>query len=268
MGELAICPMHRILFASPAWNRTGEATPMDPQPSVLVVDDEPEIISFLEENLTDDDYRVHTATSVAQARSRLNAYRPDILLLDVMLPDATGFDLCREIRQLDAMHSKVDPLTPIIMLTARNDDVDRVRGFQRGADDYLAKPFHYPELLARMQAVLRRTSLVRERDVLQVAGVCIDTTTREVHVNGSLVDLSAKEFLLLTALARDPRKVFRKQELLEQVWGYRSMGSTRTLDSHASRLRKKLKPFADGRDYVANVWGVGYRLVAAEPAAS
>jgi len=231
------------------------------------VDDEPEIVSFLTENLEDDDYEVVSATSVAQARSKLNAHRPNIVLLDVMLPDASGFELCREIRQLDALHSKVDPLVPIIMLSARGDEVDRVRGFHRGADDYVVKPFHYPELLARMTALLRRTQVVRERDVLQVAGVNIDTTTREVRVNGALVDLSAKEFLLLSTLARDPRKVFRKQELLEQVWGYRSMGATRTLDSHASRLRKKLKPFANGRDYIANVWGVGYRLVAAEPAA-
>lgn len=238
---------------------------MEPQLTVLVVDDEPQIVSFLEENLLDDDYAVHTATSVAQARSRLNAYRPDILLLDVMLPDASGFELCREIRAQDALHSRIDPRTPIIMLTARGEDVDRVRGFQRGADDYVVKPFHYPELLARMDALLRRTNLVRDQDVLRVAGVNIDTTTREVRVNGSLVELSAKEFLLLTTLARDPRKVFRKQELLEDVWGYRSMGSTRTLDSHASRLRKKLKPHAAGRDYIANVWGVGYRLVAAEP---
>lgn len=232
--------------------------------TVLVVDDEPHILSFLDEHLSNDDYKVHTAASVAQARSRLNAYRPDILLLDVMLPDATGFDLCREIREQDGLHSKIDPELPIIMLTARGEDVDRVRGFQRGADDYVLKPFHYPELLARMAAVLRRARLVRERDVLQVAGINIDTTTHEVMVNGARVELSAKEFMLLTALARDPRRVYRKQELLQSVWGYRSMGSTRTLDSHASRLRKKLKPHANGRDYVDNVWGVGYRLVGVE----
>lgn len=239
---------------------------MPEQLSVLVVDDEPHILSFLDENLRDDDYLVHTASSVAQARSKLNAYRPSIVLLDVMLPDASGFDLCREMREQEALHSRYDPQTPVIMLTARGDDVDRVRGFHRGADDYVLKPFHYPELLARMSALLRRTQDVRDRDVLQVAGINIDTTSREVTVNGGRVELSAKEFLLLTALAREPRKVFRKQELLESVWGYRSMGATRTLDSHASRLRKKLKPHANGRDYIANVWGVGYRLVAAEPA--
>ena len=238
---------------------------MSDQVTVLVVDDEPHILSFLEENLQNDDFAVHTATSVAQARSKLHAFRPSIVLLDVMLPDATGFDLCREIREQDALHSRIDPDTPVIMLTARGDEVDRVRGFQRGADDYVVKPFHYPELIARMSALLRRSRDVRERDVVQVAGISIDTSSREVTVHGNHVDLSAKEFMLLTALAREPRKVFRKQELLESVWGYRSVGATRTLDSHASRLRKKLKPFAQGREYIANVWGVGYRLIAVEP---
>lgn len=126
------------------------------------------------------------------------------------------------------------------------------------------KPFHYPELLARMHAVLRRASDRVERDVLQVAGINLDMRSREVRVNGQRVDLSSKEFLLLAALASEPRRVFRKQELLESVWGFRSMGSTRTLDSHASRLRRKLRPLGDGRAYVGNVWGVGYRLVALE----
>jgi DNA-binding response OmpR family regulator len=235
------------------------------QRSVLVVDDEPHILSFLEENLRDDDFQVYTATSIAQAKSRLSAYRPNVVLLDVNLPDASGFDLCREVREQDALHSRIDPNTPIIMLTARGDEVDRVRGFARGADDYLTKPFSYQELLGRIGALLRRAQDSRALDVLQVAGINIDTTTHDVRVNGRSVALSAKEFTLLTVLAREPRKVFRKQELLELVWGYRSMGATRTLDSHASRLRRKLKPHAKGREYVANVWGVGYRLVAAEP---
>lgn len=241
---------------------------MDDQPTVLVVDDEPHILSFLEQNLTSDDFKVYTASCGAQARSRLSAYRPHIMLLDVMLPDTTGFELCREVRDQDVLHSRIDPDIPIIMLTARGEEVDRVRGFNRGADDYVLKPFHYPELLGRMSALLRRTRNVRERDVLQVAGISIDTSTRQVLVHGNPVELSAKEFLLLTALAREPRRVFKKQELLESVWGYRSVGSTRTLDSHASRIRKKLKPYAQGRDYIANVWGVGYRLVSIETPAA
>src|SRR5690606_35377125 len=132
-------------------------------------------------------------------------------------------------------------------LTARSEEIDRVRGFDRGVDDFLPKPVSYPELLARMRAVLRRTMSPRKREVLQVAGINIDLVTREVMVDGERVKLSAKEYLLLAALARDPRRVFRKQELLELVWGCRSTGATRTLDSHASRLRRKLRPFAGGR---------------------
>ena len=234
------------------------------QPVVLVVDDEPHIRSFLAENLLNDDFVVHVAGSVAQARSRIGAHRPDIVLLDVGLPDGSGFDLCREIREQDPLLVRFSPDVPVIMLTARTEEVDRVRGFQRGADDFVPKPFHYPELLARMHAVLRRSFDQSERNVLQVAGINLDMRTREVRVNGQRVDLSAKEFLLLAALAAEPRRVFRKQELLESVWGFRSTGSTRTLDSHASRLRRKLRPVGDGRAYIGNVWGVGYRLVALE----
>jgi DNA-binding response OmpR family regulator len=237
---------------------------LEQPPVALVVDDEPHILSFLEENLRSDDYEVITATSVAQARSKLNARQPDIILLDVMLGEFSGFDFCREIREMDPVTSRTNPETPVIMLTARGDDADRVRGFQRGADDYVVKPFAYQELLARMGAVLRRSRVVRERDVISVAGLDIDAVTCEVTLNGVLIELSAKEFLLLTVLAREPRRVFRKQELLEIVWGYRAAGATRTLDSHVSRLRKKLREHATGREYIANVWGVGYRLVGAE----
>lgn len=233
------------------------------RPVVLVVDDEPHIVSFLAENLATDDFEVHVARSVARARSKLNAVDPDVVVLDVGLPDGNGFDLCREVRQADPLLVRHDPDVPILMLTARGEDVDRVRGFQRGADDYLTKPFHYPELIARVNALLRRTQGAA-RDVVQVAGINLDLATREVFVGGEPVSLSAKEFMLLAALARDPRRVHRKQELLESVWGYRSKGSTRTLDSHASRLRRKLRAVAADRSYISNVWGVGYRLVAVE----
>lgn len=236
--------------------------------SVLVVDDEPHILSFLSDNLVSDDFEVRTAPSLAKARSVMHAHRPDVILLDVMLPDGTGFDLCRDIRAGEPSTGKVDTGVPIIMLTARGEDVDRVRGFQRGADDYVVKPFHYPELLARMAVCLRRASAGALRESFDVAGVNIDTVAREVRVNGSRVELSAKEFQLLATLAREPRRVFRKQELLESVWGYRAVGSTRTLDSHASRLRKKLRPFSGGRDYISNVWGVGYRFVAVDGGAA
>ncbi len=236
-------------------------------PVVLVVDDEPHILSFLSENLATDDFVVHSAPSAAHARSKLGACRPDLVLLDVGLPDSSGFELCREIRDADPLQVRFDPDVPVIMLTARAEEVDRVRGFHRGADDFVPKPFHYPELVARMHALLRRTRVQFGREVLQVAGINIDLSTREVYVGGVPVTLSAKEFMLLAALARQPRRVFRKQELLETVWGFRSQGTTRTLDSHASRLRIKLRTVSPEQGYVDNVWGVGYRLISIEDGA-
>lgn len=236
----------------------------DTRPVVLVVDDEPHILSFLLENLRTDDFLVHAAPSVAHARSKLNACVPDLLLLDVGLPDGSGFDLCREIRSADPLQVRYSPDLAVIMLTARAEDVDRVRGFQRGADDFVAKPFHYPELVARINALLRRARAAGEVEVVQAAGIKLDLASREVYVGGVPVSLSAKEFMLLAALAREPRRVFRKRELLESVWGYRAHGNTRTLDSHASRLRRKLRTADPERSYISNVWGVGYRLVALE----
>jgi DNA-binding response OmpR family regulator len=144
------------------------------------------------------------------------------------------------------------------MLTGRASETDRVRGFARGADDYLVKPFHYPELAARIGAVLRRSRERRAQGVLQVGELRIDPVAREVRLGDRKIDLSAKEFALLRTLAAEPTRVFTKEELLRDVWGFKLMGSTRTLDSHASRLRRKLAP--SGRRWVVNVWGVGYRL--------
>ena len=146
------------------------------------------------------------------------------------------------------------------MLSGRATETDRVRGFARGADDYIAKPFNYPELAARIAAVLRRARARREKGLLQVGELRIDPASRDVRLGERAVELSAKEFALLHALAADPTRVFTKEELLRDVWGFKLMGSTRTLDSHASRLRRKLAPVAEGRRWVVNVWGVGYRL--------
>lgn len=236
------------------------------RPRILVVDDEPRILAFLVDHLRDDDMEVIAAQSLAHARSKLQAVRPDLIVLDVNLPDGNGFDFCREIRSWDPLEARFDLDVPILMLTARTEEVDRVRGFDRGADDFLSKPYSYPELLARINALLRRAGTRTASDVLHSDGIAVDLRTREVRVNGVEVQLSTKEFLLLAALAREPLRVHAKQELLETVWGYRASGATRTLDSHASRLRRKLRPLGDGRPYIGNIWGVGYRLVAMESA--
>jgi len=148
---------------------------------------------------------------------------------------------------------------PVIMVSARGDPVDRVRGFARGCDDYVVRPFVYDELVARMRAVLRRSSGPRHTR-LSVRDLEIDLAARIVTVSGEPVQLSAKEYELLVALAEDPERVFKKEDLLRDVWGFRSLGRTRTLDSHASRLRRKLNRNGASA-YVINVWGVGYRLV-------
>jgi DNA-binding response OmpR family regulator len=173
-------------------------------------------------------------------------------------PDASGFELCGRLREGELGGRDRD--LPVIIVSARGDPADRVRGFARGCDDYVVKPFVYEELVARMRAVLRRAAGPSHR-CLAVRDLEIDLAARLVRVAGSQVQLSAKEYELLVALAEDPERVFRKEELLRNVWGFRSLGRTRTLDSHASRLRRKLNRSPETA-YVVNVWGVGYRLVA------
>lgn len=226
--------------------------------TILVVEDDEATCDFLADNLRADSFAVVTASTGRQAFNLLEVKGCDLLLLDVMLPDASGYELCRRLRSADGLAQRIDPNLPVIMLTGRADEADRVRGFARGADDYVVKPFHYPELVARIAAVLRRSSGRKERGVLQVGELLVDPVAREVTLGGSKVELSAKEFALLRTLAAEPTRVFTKEELLRDVWGFKLMGSTRTLDSHASRLRRKLTP--SGRRWIVNVWGVGYRL--------
>jgi len=227
--------------------------------TVLVVDDEPRIVEFLTENLRDDDFTVLTAATGAEAIELLGRARPDVVLLDVVLPDMSGYEICRTVRAGDGINDPWDPDLPIIMLSAKAEHVDRVRGLMRGADDYVTKPFHYPELLARIGAILARVSRSRDREVIRHGELTVNMLSREVTVGGIKVDLSAKEYQLLTTLASEPGRVFTKEELLETVWGFRSQGRTRTLDSHASRLRQKLRVHS-ASGWLANEWGVGYRL--------
>jgi len=218
---------------------------------------------FLVENLSADDYSVLTATTGEQALELLGRSRPDVVLLDVLLPDMNGYDVCRRVRTGDAIVDPWDPDLPIIMLSAKAEHTDRVRGLVRGADDYVTKPFHYPELLARIGALLKRVSRVADRDQLRVGDLVVNTLSKQVTVAGVLVPVSVKEFQLLATLAADPNRVFSKRELLETVWEFKSPGRTRTLDSHASRLRQKLAVVSDRR-WIVNVWGHGYRVAAPE----
>jgi DNA-binding response OmpR family regulator len=231
----------------------------DDASTILVVEDDPATRTFLADNLTADGYALLTADSVHDGLRLLETKFPDLVIVDVGLGDGSGLDVVRRIRSADGVASRVDPLTPVIVLSGRRSEMDRLRGFERGADDYVAKPFSYSELRARLGALLRRAQRRPGMGRLRVGALSLDPSSRVVQVRGAEVELSQKEFALLRVLAAEPTRVFTKDELLRHVWGFRSLGQTRTLDSHACRLRQKLG--RDGDRFVINVWGVGYRLV-------
>jgi DNA-binding response OmpR family regulator len=199
------------------------------------------------------------AGTLEAALRELECQSPDLAVVDLKLPDGSGLDLIRRVRAADGVCSRLDPSMPLMILSGSGGELDRVRGFEKGVDDYVIKPFAYGELRLRIAAVLRRSRLREGRGRLRVGELEIDPTARETTIRGRRVELAGKEFALLRTLAASPTRVFTKDELLRDVWGYRAVGSTRTLDSHACRLRQKLR--AQGDKYVVNVWGVGYRLV-------
>jgi DNA-binding response OmpR family regulator len=226
--------------------------------TVVVCEDDDPTRELLCDHLTADRYRALPAPSASDALRLCGYNQPDLMVLDLVLPDAPGIDVLREIRGAKGCSDRYDPELPVVVLSGRASEADKLRGFRAGADDYLQKPFHYPELAARVAAVLRRRE-GRRGGVIRVGELSVDPVRRRVRVGEREVELAKKEFALLHALASDPERVFTKEELLRGVWGYRSMGRTRTLDSHASRLRRKLDP--EGARYVFNCWGVGYRLL-------
>jgi DNA-binding response OmpR family regulator len=231
----------------------------DPTRTVLLVEDDPVVRTFLADNLTADGYAVLVADTLRDGLRVLEFAGPDLAIVDVALPDGSGLDLVRAVRDAGTLGTRLDPALPVIVLSGRCDELDRVRGFDRGCDDYVSKPFSYGELRRRIEALLRRCGERRRTGLVRVGALEVDPVAREVRLRGERVRISAKEFALLTALVADPTRVYTKEELLRDVWGYRSMGTTRTLDSHACRLRHKLG--ARGDRFVVNVWGVGYRLV-------
>ena len=220
--------------------------------ALLLAEPEPGTRGFLERHLTDDGFEVHGAAGDGEALELVEKARPDLVLL-------AKLELCRRLREGEPGRSWNRDVPVIVLGEDEADPVARVRAFARGCDDYLARPFHYDELLARIRAILRRTS-PRPVERVEAGGIVLDRSTRQVTLDGVRVPLAGKEYELLLKLASDPRRVFAKEELLREVWGFRSIGRTRTLDSHASRLRRKLA-HAGGEGYVLNVWGVGYRLL-------
>jgi DNA-binding response OmpR family regulator len=229
------------------------------RPTILLVEDHKTTRSFLADNLAADGYELVEAETAADAQRLLASRYPDLAIVDLGLPDYDGLELLRLVRNADGATSRINPDIPLLVLSGRAGELDRLRGFARGCDDYLVKPFSYPELHARIGALLRRTSRRPEHGRLRVGPLEVDPLARQVWLHGEIVALSKKEFALLRALAADPTRVFTRDELLRGVWGFRSPGATRTLDSHAGRLRAKLS--VGGARFVVNVWGVGYRLI-------
>jgi DNA-binding response OmpR family regulator len=219
--------------------------------AVLVAEPESETREYLGRHLRDDGFDVLDAARRSEALELAERIRPDVVLL-------AELDLCLRLRRGEPGRSW-DRNVPVIVLAPTSDALDRVRALDRGADDVVGRPFAYEELLARIRALLRR-STTSSAEVLEAGELTIDRRTRRVTVRETLVPLSAKEFELLAWLAAEPYRVFTKEELLRQVWGFRALGRTRTLESHASRLRKKLR-VAGGDGLIVNVWGVGYRLL-------
>jgi DNA-binding response OmpR family regulator len=233
---------------------------MDVTPAtILLVEDHRATRTFLADNLTVDGYELLEADNAADGERMLATRFPDLAIVDLGLPDRDGLDLIRRVRTADRAGSRIDPEVPLLVLSGRTAELDRLRGFERGADDYVVKPFSYPELNARIVALLRRTGRRPGTGRIRVGPLEVDVLSRQVWIHGERIPLSKKEFALLRALASEPTRVFTREELLRGVWGFQSLGTTRTLDSHASRLRVKLS--GRGERFVVNVWGIGYRLI-------
>jgi DNA-binding response OmpR family regulator len=224
---------------------------------ILVVDDEKHILELARLYLSRAGYEVELLGDGAQAVTRFGQLKPDLVILDIMLPGADGLTICKEIRK----QSQV----PIIMLTARDEVTDKVVGLEVGADDYLTKPFHPQELVARAKALLRRAKIEPDQPkLIRAANLEIDLERHEVRYGKERVQLRPKEFDLLTLLARHPGRVFQRSELLDLVWGYDFPGYTRTVDVHVQQLREKLAAAKVTEPSIETVWGVGYRLELAE----
>jgi two-component system OmpR family response regulator len=220
---------------------------------VLVVDDERHIVELAQLYLSREGYQVDSVGDGAQALMRFGQLKPDLVVLDIMLPGVDGLTICKEIRK----QSQV----PIIMLTARDEVTDKVVGLEVGADDYLTKPFHPQELVARAKALLRRARLEPDQPRLIRAGKLeVDLERHEVRHGATRIQLRPKEFDLLALLARHPGRVFQRSELLDLVWGYDFPGYTRTVDVHVQQLREKLSAGGVADPVIQTVWGVGYRL--------
>ena len=229
---------------------------------ILIVDDEEHIVELIKFNLLNAGYDVLTANDGIEAVKIAKSERPSLLLLDLMLPGIDGFDVCKEIKRDSEMKK-----TSIIMLTAKGEELDKILGLELGADDYITKPFSVRELLARVKAVLRRTTTfeeIEDKDVYDSQNLKVDFERHEVSVNENKVDLTLKEFELLQILIKNKGKILKRETLLDKIWGYEYIGETRTVDVHIRYLRKKIEEDDKNPRFIETIRGVGYRFNPAE----
>lgn len=223
---------------------------------VLIVDDEEHIVELLQFNLVNAGYKVITANNGLDALKKVKENKPDLLLLDLMLPGMDGLDVCKEIKR-DKETSK----TSIIMLTAKSEELDKILGLELGADDYITKPFSIRELLARVKAVLRRSSSDEiSEEIYEIGRLKVDFERHEVLINNEKVELTLKEFELLEILIKNKGKILRRETLLDKVWEYEYIGETRTVDVHIRYLRKKVEDDDKNPKFIETIRGVGYRF--------
>lgn len=227
--------------------------------TILVVDDEANIRELCRLYLEQEGFAVAEAADGLEAVAKARQLRPDCMVLDLMLPGKSGMEVCREL-QPDGV--------PIIMLTAKGDELDKILGLEMGAEDYVTKPFSPRELVARVKVVLRRgmrtATADRPPERLQFPDFAIDLAGRELRVQGRVVETTPKEFDLLVTLAQNPHRAFTREQLLERVWDYSFYGDLRTVDVHIQRIRKKVEPDPEKPHYIKTVWGVGYKFETGE----
>ena len=224
-------------------------------PKILVVDDEKVLVKGIKFNLENEGYQVEVGYDGEQAVELARNGGFDLIILDLMMPKIDGLQACMRIREFSNV--------PVIMLTARSEDTDKIIGFECGADDYIIKPFNILELKARIRAMLRRAGAAHQKDKtsrLQVGHIALDTDERSASKDGQAVDLTAKEFDLMELLMRNPGRVYSRENLLNIVWGYEYAGEYRTVDVHIRRLREKLELDPANPEYILTKWGVGYYL--------
>ena len=229
---------------------------------ILLVEDDDDIADLLALHLRDEGYAVDVVDDGDEALEHALSEAVDLVVLDIMLPGRDGFDICRRIREEKRQ-------LPILMVTAKTEEIDKVLGLELGADDYITKPFSIREVMARVKAIFRRVKVDREEATqdgdgpIRVGALTVVPQKRKVTLNGDAVDLTSKEFELLLLFAKHPGKAFSRQELLDEVWGYQYSGYSHTVNTHINRLRNKIEPTPSDPQYVRTVWGVGYRF--AEP---